>query len=245
MYITLTPSGKYLTGLAALRYYCRGIVTLCGVHTQQLQCVCFLPFLPSCLPSFLPFFFPSNSILSNEHLSTSSLPCNCAGPFGAFLGQTLHYILHLPVICRKTLACQAFPEFQRMSLTRDIRKCRNKENQSKAEIIVQYIIQGQGPLVPPQGLQIIFQVKSLSCFADTEIPGAHKYIDPRLVGTRRLVRLTPDYLTTSQSEECPQIDHTLCSSFPYPVFENLSLKAIGEFEFFEHQLPGLLAWHLQ
>jgi len=85
----------------------------------------------------------------------------------------------------------------------------------------------------------------LSCFADTEIPGAHKYIDPRLVGTRRLVRLTPDYLTTSQSEECPQVDHTLCSSFPYPVFENLSLKVIGEFAFFEHQLPGLLAWHLQ
>ena len=41
------------------------------------------------------------------------------------------------------------------------------------------------------------------------------------------MRLTPGYLTTSQSEECPQVDHTGCSSFPYPVFENLSLKAIG------------------
>ena len=34
-------------------------------------------------------------------------------------------------------------------------------------------------------------------------------IDPRLIGTRRLVMLTPHYLITNQSEECPQADHAL------------------------------------
>ena len=33
--------------------------------------------------------------------------------------------------------------------------------------------------------------------------------DPRPVGTRRLMLLTPDDLTTNQSEECPQADHAL------------------------------------
>ena len=31
----------------------------------------------------------------------------------------------------------------------------------------------------------------------------HKHVDPRPVRTRRLMMLTPDYLTTNQSEECP------------------------------------------
>ena len=35
--------------------------------------------------------------------------------------------------------------------------------------------------------------------------------------------LTPDYLTTSQSEECPHA----CNPLPLPVFINLSLKAMG------------------
>ena len=35
---------------------------------------------------------------------------------------------------------------------------------------------------------------------------AHEHIDPRLVGTRRLMTLTPSYLTTHQSEESPRVD---------------------------------------
>ena len=38
---------------------------------------------------------------------------------------------------------------------------------------------------------------------------AHKHTDPRLVGTKKLVMLTPSYLTTNQSEEFPWADHTL------------------------------------
>jgi len=30
-----------------------------------------------------------------------------------------------------------------------------------------------------------------------------KFMDPRPTGGRRLMMLTPDYLTTNQSEECP------------------------------------------
>ena len=33
-----------------------------------------------------------------------------------------------------------------------------------------------------------------------------KHIDPRLAGTRKLMILTPNYLTTNQSEKCPQAD---------------------------------------
>ena len=34
---------------------------------------------------------------------------------------------------------------------------------------------------------------------------AHKHGDPRLVGTSRLMMLTLTYLTTNQSEECPEL----------------------------------------
>ena len=37
----------------------------------------------------------------------------------------------------------------------------------------------------------------------------HKHVDPRLAGNRKLVMLTTNYLTTSQSEECPQGDGVL------------------------------------
>ena len=33
--------------------------------------------------------------------------------------------------------------------------------------------------------------------------------DPRMVGTKKLMMLTPDYLTSNQSEECPQADYAL------------------------------------
>ena len=36
-----------------------------------------------------------------------------------------------------------------------------------------------------------------------------KSIDPRPVGARRFMMLTRNYLTTNQSEECPQADDAL------------------------------------
>ena len=59
---------------------------------------------------------------------------------------------------------------------------------------------------------------SLSCFADTETPirwneccpQAH---NPRSVGTRRVMILTPNYFTTNQSEVCPRSDHALFETF--------------------------------
>ena len=36
-----------------------------------------------------------------------------------------------------------------------------------------------------------------------------QYVDPSLVGIRRLMTLTLNYLTTNQSEECPRADHIL------------------------------------
>ena len=35
-----------------------------------------------------------------------------------------------------------------------------------------------------------------------ELNAAHKYADPRLVGNRRLMMVTPTYLTINESEEC-------------------------------------------
>ena len=67
---------------------------------------------------------------------------------------------------------------------------------------------------------------------------AHKHVDPRSVGTRKLM-LTLDYLTTNQSEECPCADHIPQNPLPHPVFKNLSLIAVGEFGSLEHQLPWI------
>ena len=78
------------------------------------------------------------------------------------------------------------------------------------------IVQSWGRfLVPPQRIHITV---SLNCFADTETPpptphtewkkllyAARKLADPRLIGTRRLMMLTPSDLTTNQSEECPHL----------------------------------------
>ena len=54
----------------------------------------------------------------------------------------------------------------------------------------------------------------MRCFVHTDTPtswkkltdAARKHVGPRLVGTRRLMMLIVDYLTTSQLEECPQAD---------------------------------------
>lgn len=54
--------------------------------------------------------------------------------------------------------------------------------------------------------------------------------------------ITPSYLTTNQSKECPWTDQATWHPLPYLTFKNPSLKAIGEFRSFEHELP-ILAWH--
>ena len=37
----------------------------------------------------------------------------------------------------------------------------------------------------------------------------HEHVDQRPGGTRRLMMLTLDYLTTNQSKDCPRVDHAL------------------------------------
>ena len=76
---------------------------------------------------------------------------------------------------------------------------------------------GQGPGPPSRDTQNIH----LSCFTDTGTPTrweklsecCPQALDPRPVGTRRLMMLTSTYLTTNQSEECPQADHALFEPF--------------------------------
>ena len=53
-----------------------------------------------------------------------------------------------------------------------------------------------------------------------------KHVDSRPVGTRKLVMLTPNYLTTNQSN----VHERITTPLPRPVFGNLSLKAFGEFK---------------
>ena len=61
-----------------------------------------------------------------------------------------------PLICREILAYKAFPKFQRADLIRGVRKCLNKgKSQAKQNNSSLAIKPSRGPLVPPQGLQII------------------------------------------------------------------------------------------
>ena len=53
---------------------------------------------------------------------------------------------------------------------------------------------------------------------------AYKQVDPKPVGTRRMMMLTPDYITTNQSEDRPWVDHTLLFE---PLLWNSSLPAPG------------------
>ena len=61
----------------------------------------------------------------------------------------------------------------------------------------------------------------LFCRYWTYMYAAHKDIDPRLVGTRRMKMLTHTYLITSQSEECSWVDHAHLS-------EPLLLPPLGQ-----------------
>ena len=85
----------------------------------------------------------SSTFLTQSHLVTKQgsswgthTPCPC-------------HVLHLPLICRKTLA---FPELQRMNLIRELRKYRKENSQARQNNNSLAIKQSQGPLVPPQGL---------------------------------------------------------------------------------------------
>ena len=53
---------------------------------------------------------------------------------------------------------------------------------------------------------------------------------------------SPCYLTLSQSEGGARADHTPYDSILYLAFTQPFLKATGEFESFEHELPFLPAW---
>ena len=106
-----------------------------------------------------------------------------------------------------------FPDFngQVQAVANQGREGVQRQERSSQETVVQ--AWGR-VLVPPQG---IHKTIYLSCFADTETPtrweklkfAAHKHVGPRMVRTRRLTMMTPTYLTTNQSEECPRADHTL------------------------------------
>ena len=53
----------------------------------------------------------------------------------------------------------------------------------------------------------------------SQVYATHKHIDPRLVGTRRVMMLAPNYLTNNQSEECwwsqAEITHSVTLSLVY------------------------------
>ena len=65
----------------------------------------------------------------------------------------------------------------------------------------------QGPGSPARDTHS--SIFELFCRCWTYMYAAHKHIDPRLVGTRRLKMLTHTYLITNQSEECSWVDHAL------------------------------------
>ena len=76
-------------------------------------------------------------------------------------------------------------------------------------------------LVPSQ---LVHTILSLRYFTDTQakwekLYAAHKDIDPRQVGTRRLM-LIPSYFTTNQTAECPQAGHTLLNHYYWYKISN-------------------------
>lgn len=52
--------------------------------------------------------------------------CHTAGLRGAFQGQTF---LHLPLVCRKTIASSGSPESQIIKFIQEVRKCTNENSQ--------------------------------------------------------------------------------------------------------------------
>ena len=95
-------------------------------------------------------------------------------------------------------------------LIREGRGCRDKAGAAKLTIVQPW---GR-VLAPPQGINFTI---SLSCLQWLKPPpsgkvwgcAAHIHVDSRPVGTRRLMMLIPDYLTTNQAENCPPVDHAI------------------------------------
>ena len=96
-----------------------------------------------------------------------------------------------------------------------------------------------------QGLLVIFWAMSWRFYRywnphqveEVKLYAASKHVTD-LIGAeaRKLLMLTPDYLTTNQSDEHLQADYT--HHIPlHPTFENFSLKAFENVGSFEHQLP--------
>ena len=94
-------------------------------------------------------------------------------------------------------------------------KWRKEENSQARQNNTLAIKQSQGSLVLPQELQIIFWAMSSQLFGrywnpyQVEKVNCVLHLDSRPVRTRRLMMLTPSYLTTNQSEERPRADHVL------------------------------------
>ena len=99
------------------------------------------------------------------------------------------------------------------------------------------IKQSQGSLGPPWRLEITSWITLFEWFCrhwnshqlvEVKWHTVHKHVDPRLVGTRRLIMLIPHFLTTNQSKECPWADYTP-HNFPSPhsVFKIFLWKPLG------------------
>ena len=55
----------------------------------------------------------------------------------AFLGQTPSpYVFHLPLVCRKSLACYIFPEFQRVKLNQRSQRVQRQRKTLKQDKII-------------------------------------------------------------------------------------------------------------
>ena len=77
------------------------------------------------------------------------------------------HVLCLPLVCRKTSASEPFPEFQRIHLIREVRKCGNKNSQARQSNNSLAIKQSQVSSSFSRAV-MLFWAMSLSCLADTE-----------------------------------------------------------------------------
>ena len=88
----------------------------------------------------------------------------------------------------------------------------------------------------------VLQVPKPSPGERSQLCAAHKHVDARPVGTRRLMVLTPNYLTTHQSGKCPWADHNLplehCKSPHTPSKRGRVIEACARW------VP-LFAWQLK
>lgn len=92
----------------------------------------------------------------------------------------------------------------------------------------------------------------MSCFSDTEAPTRWEKLTcctptvsrPRTAGTWKLMMVTPNDLTTSQSVAGLWAGHTPRGPLPHSLLTSGSPEAFRGFRSSEHELPGLLAWGL-